>query len=104
MHKITSLDCTFKAFNRLYTTKPDFERLLLSRVLRQIIISATLSHRYFLKANIRISGERIPAGSVIKMYLWDTIIGNIVLIMGPLIYTTKTFYTPASLYNTDIYC
>lgn len=38
------------------------------------------------------------------MYLWGIIIGNIVLIMGPLIGTTKTFYTPASLYNTDIYC
>lgn len=29
---------------------------------------------------------------------------NFVLTMRPLICTNKTFYTPASLYNMDIYC
>lgn len=49
--------------------------------------------------------RRIPIGPVIKkMYLWGTLIGNVVLFMGSLICTTKTFYTLASLYNADIYC
>lgn len=48
--------------------------------------------------------SRIPIRLEIKICLWDIIIDNFALAMGPLIYTTEMFYTPASLYNVDIYC
>lgn len=38
-----------------------------------------------------------------KNKFWDIVMDNLVLTMA-LICTIKTFYTPVSLYNVDVYC